>query len=132
MPVFDVAQTDGEELPSICNRPDAADTAGHYAQLRSKLQLLHMGPAFAKAFTENAPNARICLDPFHVVQLGTKALEEVRKDLWRKMRKLPDPSYARKFAGARWALLKNPEDLRPELFLVGSKTRVASCIGRTR
>ena len=27
------------------------------------------------------------------------------------MRKLPDPSYARKFAGARWALSKNPEDL---------------------
>ena len=39
VPVFDVAQTDGEELPSICNRLDGADTAGHYAQLRSKLQL---------------------------------------------------------------------------------------------
>ena len=31
--VFDVAQTDGEELPSICNRIDGDDPAGHYAQL---------------------------------------------------------------------------------------------------
>jgi hypothetical protein len=52
-----------------------------------------------------------CLDPFHVVKLGTEALEEVRKDLWREMRKLPSPVYARKFAGARWALLKNPGTL---------------------
>ena len=27
------------------------------------------------------------------------------------MRKLPSPEYARKFADARWALLKNPGDL---------------------
>ena len=27
------------------------------------------------------------------------------------MRKLPSSKYARKFAGARWALLKNPGDL---------------------
>ena len=33
VPVFDVAQTDGEELPSVCNRLDGDDPAGHYAQL---------------------------------------------------------------------------------------------------
>jgi transposase len=58
---------------------------------------MDMGPAFAKAFREHAPGARICLDPFHVVKLGTEALEEVRKDLWRQMRRLPSPEYARKF-----------------------------------
>ena len=31
--VFDVAQTDGEELPSICKRIDGDDPAGLYAQL---------------------------------------------------------------------------------------------------
>jgi antirestriction protein ArdC len=31
--VFDVAQTEGEELPSICNRIDGEDPAGHFAQL---------------------------------------------------------------------------------------------------
>lgn len=31
--VFDVAQTDGEELPSICSRIEGDDPPGHYAQL---------------------------------------------------------------------------------------------------
>ena len=34
MPVFDVAQTDGEELPSICNRLDGDDPAGHLRPAR--------------------------------------------------------------------------------------------------
>ena len=57
--------------------------------------------------------------------LGTEALEEVRKDLWREMRKLPSPVYARKFAGARWALLKNPGTLtkRQGLALLAIKQR---------
>ena len=38
VPVFDVAQTDGEELPSICNRLDGDDPAGHYAQLLTVAQ----------------------------------------------------------------------------------------------
>ena len=33
VPVFDVAQTDGEELPSICNRLAGDDPAGIFAQL---------------------------------------------------------------------------------------------------
>ena len=33
VPVFDVAQTDGEELPSVCDRLDGDDPAGHYATL---------------------------------------------------------------------------------------------------
>lgn len=33
VPVFDVDQTDGEELPTVCARIDGDDTAGHYAQL---------------------------------------------------------------------------------------------------
>jgi len=33
VPVFDIAQTDGEELPSVCNRLVGDDPAGIYAQL---------------------------------------------------------------------------------------------------
>ncbi len=33
VPVFDIAQTDGEELPSICNRLDGDDPKGLYARL---------------------------------------------------------------------------------------------------
>jgi len=40
VPVFDVAQTDGEELPSICSRINGEDPAGHYAQLVTVAQFI--------------------------------------------------------------------------------------------
>ena len=59
----------------------------------------------------HAPQAIVCADPFHLVQLVGKALDEVRRDLWQQLRRLPDDRFAKDFKGARWALLKNPEDL---------------------
>ena len=72
---------------------------------------MDMGPAFRKSVLEHAEQATICFDPFHVVKVGTDALNKVRRDIWQQLRQLPDPDIARKFKGARWALLKNPEDL---------------------
>ena len=72
-----------------------------------------MGPAFAKSVRKkgHAPQAVICYDPFHVVKLATDALEKVRRAHWRELWDLNDKTAARKFKGARWALLKNPENL---------------------
>jgi transposase len=74
---------------------------------------LDLGPAYLKSATAegHAPSAVVCADPFHLVQLVGKALDEVRRDLWQSLRRLPDDRWARDFKGARWALLKNPEDL---------------------
>lgn len=72
---------------------------------------MDLGPAYAKAVTDRAPNATICFDPFHVVKIGTDALEAVRRQLWQAARRLPDQQIAKTFKGARWALLKNPADL---------------------
>lgn len=72
---------------------------------------MDMGPAYAKAVRERAPEAAICFDPFHVVQLATNALETVRRQVWQAARVLPDQHIAKTFKGARWALLKNPADL---------------------
>ena len=74
---------------------------------------MDMGPAFAKSVRQegHAPQAAICIDPFHVVALVTKALDEVRRDVWQQLRRLDDQSFARRFKGARWALLKRPENL---------------------
>ena len=74
---------------------------------------MDMGPAYEKSARKpgHATKAIICYDPFHVVQLGTKALEKVRRAVWQEMRTLPDQSLAKRFKGARWALLKNPGDL---------------------
>jgi transposase len=35
---------------------------------------------------ERAPQATLCLDPFHVVAWATKALDAVRRDLWNELR----------------------------------------------
>jgi len=74
---------------------------------------MDMGPAFEKSARAvgHATKAVICYDPFHVVQLVTTALDKVRREVWQDLRKLPDKDAARRFKGARWALLKNPTDL---------------------
>lgn len=74
---------------------------------------MDMGPAFAKSVRAegHAPQAVICFDPFHVIKVATDALEEVRRSIWQQLRGLPDQALAKRFKGARWALLKNPEDL---------------------
>jgi transposase len=72
---------------------------------------MDLGPAYAKSVRTHAPQATICFDPFHVVKLATDALDAVRRQVWQSARKLRDQSIAKKFKGARWALLKNPLDL---------------------
>ena len=74
---------------------------------------MDMGPAFTKSVTANAPQAVICVDPFHVVKLVTDAFDEVRRTQWQAMREI-DPVAAKLFKGARWCLLKNPENLSEE------------------
>ncbi len=69
-----------------------------------------MGPAFAKSATTHAPTAVRCIDPFHAVKLVTDGLDTVRRQTWQQRRTL-DADAARKFKGARWALLKRPDTL---------------------
>lgn len=57
------------------------------------------------------PNARQCMDPFHVVAWATKALDEVRREVWNEARRQGMVAEARELKGARFALWKNPEDL---------------------
>jgi transposase len=76
---------------------------------------MDMSASYAKSVREedHAPKAVICYDPFHVVQLATKALDAVRRSYWQQMR-LVDAEGAKRFKGARWSLLKNPENLNDE------------------
>ena len=76
---------------------------------------MDMGPAYANSVAKpgHAPAAEVCVDPFHVVKLATDALNTVRRGTWQEMRKV-DPVRAKTFKGARWALLKNPQDLNDE------------------
>jgi len=56
-------------------------------------------------------NAELCLDPFHIVQWATKALDEVRREVWNAARRDGQKAVAKELKNARYALWKNPEDL---------------------
>ncbi len=72
---------------------------------------MDMGEGYAKSVREHAPQAVICIDNFHVVQLATKALDEVRREHWNVLRATGDTGAAKAFKDSRWSLLKNPADL---------------------
>jgi transposase len=65
----------------------------------------------ATVVAERCPNATLCLDPFHIVAWATKALDEVRREVWNAARRGGQTALARELKGARFALWKNPEDL---------------------
>jgi len=72
---------------------------------------MDMGEGYAKSVREHAPQAVICIDNYHVVQLATKALDEVRREHWNELRRAGAQDAAKEFKDARWSLLKNPADL---------------------
>jgi transposase len=63
------------------------------------------------AVTRMLPNASLCLDPFHLVRWATRALDEVRKQVWRDARRAGTRRLANEAHRARFALWKNPADL---------------------
>ena len=60
---------------------------------------------------ERCANATLCIDSFHVCQWASKALDEVRRDVWNEARKGGMSQHAKELKGCRYALWKNPEDL---------------------
>ena len=65
----------------------------------------------ANVVAERCQNAELCLDPFHIVAWATKALDEVRREVWNAARRNGQNAVAKELKGARYALWKNPEDL---------------------
>jgi Transposase len=65
----------------------------------------------AGVVADRCKNAELCLDPFHIVSWATKALDEVRRQVWNAARKNGQKTTAKDLKNARFALWKNPEDL---------------------
>jgi Transposase len=86
-----------------------ADLGEHRAD-RLEAISMDMGAAYAKSAGKHATQATACIDPFHAVAKVTEALDKVRRAEWNALRKL-DPTAAKRFKDARWALLKNPTKL---------------------
>jgi transposase len=72
---------------------------------------MDMTGGYAKSVRAHAPQATIVIDNYHVVQVATKALDEVRREHWNELRRAGETDAAKKFKADRWALLKNPDDL---------------------
>ena len=60
---------------------------------------------------QKAPQAILCLDPFHVVGWGTAAVDQVRRGLVAGLRATGRGEQATSLKGTRWALVKNPAGL---------------------
>ncbi len=70
-----------------------------------------MASWIAGPVAERCPGAERCVDPFHVIQLATDALDEIRREVWNEARRAGQTDRARELKGARFVLWKNPERL---------------------
>ncbi len=43
---------------------------------------IDMSGGYAKAIRDSIPHAEIYFDPFHVVRLGQRAVDQIRRDEW--------------------------------------------------
>jgi transposase len=69
---------------------------------------IDMSGEYQRAIREAVPGAEICFDPFHVVRLGARATDQVRRDEWNAHERSHTPA-GRWVKGTRWSLLKAPE-----------------------
>jgi transposase len=88
---------------------------------------LDMSRGYAKAASEHAPQATVAIDPCHMVALGNRALDQVRRDYSTNVRQTGDRTATRRFQGARSSLLKAPQTLSGDqtATLGGSSARAA-------
>ena len=87
------------------------DELGEERCKQIKLVSCDMASWIAGPVADRLPDAVRCVDPFHVIQLATDALDEIRREVWNEARKAGKVAAARDLKGARYALWKNPENL---------------------
>jgi hypothetical protein len=62
------------------------DALGEKRAKRLKLVSCDMAGWIEAVLAKRRPKAKRCVDPFHVVQLATEALDKVRREVWREAR----------------------------------------------
>jgi len=105
----------------VWTRPgrDAATLQAFFAQLgtegRASIRAISidMNGGYEKAIREQIAvdpgfNPELCFDPFHVVQLAQRAVDDVRRAEWNAAGKSRS-GHGRWVKGVRWSLLKAPE-----------------------
>jgi len=69
---------------------------------------IDMSGGYEKAIRENVPDAEVAFDPFHVVRLAQRAVDQVRRDEWNAHERSLTKA-GKWIKGTRWSLLKSPE-----------------------
>lgn len=97
---------------------DAATLQAFFAllgerRLSIKAVSLDMSGGYEKAVREHLPDAEVCFDPFHVVQLAGRAVDDVRRQEWNAKGK-SETKGGKWVKGTRWSLLKAPERQSPK------------------
>lgn len=67
---------------------------------------IDMSAGYEKAITAAIPDAQVCFDPFHVCQLGGKAVDQVRRDEYNRHGR-SSTGEGRWIKGTRYSLLKD-------------------------
>jgi transposase len=106
------------------------DELGEERLRRLEAISLDMGGAYKSATDNKAPHVTQCVDPFHVVKLANEAVDKARREAWNAERRTnasarrprgrprkdaapPPRNDTRWVKHTRWALLKDPGDLKP-------------------
>ena len=87
------------------------DELGPERTARIKLVSADAASWITGVVTERCPQARQTMDPFHVVQWATRALDQCRRDIWNELRAKGELEQARAYKQSMWILRKNPENL---------------------
>jgi transposase len=69
---------------------------------------IDMSGGYQQAIAASIPHADVCFDPFHVVRLAQRAVDQVRRDEWNAHDRSKTPA-GKWIKGTRWSLLKSPE-----------------------
>jgi transposase len=80
---------------------------------------IDMSGGYEKAIRDNVPAAEVCFDPFHVVRLAQRAVDQVRRDEWNAHERSTTPT-GKWIKNTRWSLLKAPaKQTIPQLAVLG-------------
>lgn len=85
------------------------DCLGHQHAANIRAVSIDMSAGYEKAVRARAPQATVCFDPFHVIALANRALDNVRRQEWQALRR--SGTTAQWLKHTRWSVLKRPERL---------------------
>jgi transposase len=116
------------------------------AEVCARLEAVSMDMAlsYQAATSHRAPQARQCIDPFHVIQLANEAIDTARRWAWNRQRQqpasrrgvgrpradapAPPRDQARWIKRTRWALVKDPAHLAESQLAVLHELRRARSV----